>query len=135
MKPWPSFLHRSTHTHSLTRAHTHTLSCAHTHTHTHVIFHVHTITPISLSLSPPPAPLDGVYVVGSLEEALSIRGFRYHPADIEATVIRCHKNIIGRYTICDGTRKNGATDGKTYFTVPQKMPPGTYKHFLRYCGL
>ena len=43
-----------------------------------------------------PAPLDGVYVVGSLEEALNIRGFRYHPADIEATVIRCHKNIIGR---------------------------------------
>ena len=63
--------------------------------------------PLPPSLSPPPpslfslsplpsAPLDGVYIVGSLEEALNIRGFRYHPADIEATVVRCHKNIIGR---------------------------------------
>ena len=40
--------------------------------------------------------LDSLYVVGSLDEALNIRGFRYHPADIEASVIRSHKNIIGR---------------------------------------
>ena len=39
---------------------------------------------------------DSLFVVGSLEEALNIRGFRYHPADIEATVVRCHKNIVGR---------------------------------------
>ena len=42
------------------------------------------------------APLDSVYLVGALEEALNIRGFRYHPSDIEATVVRCHKNIISR---------------------------------------
>lgn len=42
------------------------------------------------------ATLDSVYVVGSLDEALSIRGFRYHPADIEATVVRCHKTVVGR---------------------------------------
>ena len=40
--------------------------------------------------------LDSLYVVGSLDEALSIRGFRHHPADVEATVVRSHKNIIGR---------------------------------------
>ena len=51
-------------------------------------------------------PLDGVYVVGSLEEALNIRGFRYHPADIEATIVRSHKNIIGRYS---GTSLSGHT--------------------------
>ena len=50
----------------------------------------------SPSFPPPPATLDSVYVVGSLDEALSIRGFRYHPADIEATVVRCHKSVIGR---------------------------------------
>ena len=35
-------------------------------------------------------------MVGSLDEALNIRGFRYHPADIEATIVRCHKNIVAR---------------------------------------
>ena len=40
--------------------------------------------------------LDSLYVVGALDEALNIRGFRYHPGDIESTVVRCHKNVIGR---------------------------------------
>ncbi len=40
---------------------------------------------------------DSLFVVGSLEEALSIRGFRYHPSDVEATVVRCHKSVVGRY--------------------------------------
>ncbi len=40
---------------------------------------------------------DSLFVVGSLEEALSIRRFRYHPSDVEATVVRCHKSIVGRY--------------------------------------
>jgi hypothetical protein len=35
-----------------------------------------------------------LFVIGSLEESLEVRGFRYHPIDIEATVIRSHKNII-----------------------------------------
>ncbi len=52
------------------------IACAHTQSHT--------------------AALDSVFVVGSLDEALNIRGFRYHPADIEATVARCHKSVIAR---------------------------------------
>ena len=35
--------------------------------------------------------------MGSVDESLSIRGFRYQPSDLEASVIRCHKNICGRY--------------------------------------
>lgn len=40
--------------------------------------------------------LDGLYIVGALDEALNIRGFRYHPSDIEASIVRSHKNVIGR---------------------------------------
>jgi len=36
---------------------------------------------------------DAVYIVGSLEETLLIRGMRYHPIDIENTVMRTHKRI------------------------------------------
>jgi acyl-CoA synthetase (AMP-forming)/AMP-acid ligase II len=31
--------------------------------------------------------------VGSREESLNIRGFRYHPVDLEMTVVRCHRNV------------------------------------------
>ena len=55
------------------------------------------------SFLPFPATLDSVYVVGSLDEALSIRGFRYHLADIEATVVRCHKSVIGRWGLSSHT--------------------------------
>ena len=54
------------------------------------------LLPFLSSFPPSPATLDSVYVVGSLDEALSIRGFRYHSADIEATVVHCHKSVIGR---------------------------------------
>ena len=36
---------------------------------------------------------DAVFVVGSLDEAIMLRGMRYHPTDIENTVIRCHQKI------------------------------------------
>ncbi|XP_032821513.2 disco-interacting protein 2 homolog C-like [Petromyzon marinus] len=36
---------------------------------------------------------DALYVVGSLEEAMELRGMRYHPVDIEASVLRAHKSI------------------------------------------
>jgi hypothetical protein len=36
---------------------------------------------------------DAVYIVGSLEETHLIRGMRYHPIDIENTVMRTHKRI------------------------------------------
>eukprot|EP00112_Aurelia_sp_Birch-Aquarium-sp1_P009300 Seg2051.8 transcript_id=Seg2051.8/GoldUCD/mRNA.D3Y31 product="Disco-interacting protein 2 C" protein_id=Seg2051.8/GoldUCD/D3Y31 len=39
------------------------------------------------------APHDALFIVGSLDEALLIKGLRYHPIDIEASVIRCHKGI------------------------------------------
>lgn len=37
---------------------------------------------------------DAVFVVGALDETLMLRGLRYHPFDIEATVLRAHKRII-----------------------------------------
>uniref|UniRef100_A0A915E6R1 AMP-dependent synthetase/ligase domain-containing protein n=1 Tax=Ditylenchus dipsaci TaxID=166011 RepID=A0A915E6R1_9BILA len=37
---------------------------------------------------------DAVFVVGALDETLMLRGMRYHPVDIETTVIRSHKRII-----------------------------------------
>ena len=36
---------------------------------------------------------DALFVVGSLDETLMMRGMRYHPTDIENTVLRCHKNV------------------------------------------
>lgn len=36
---------------------------------------------------------DAVFVVGSLEETIMLRGMRYHPIDIENSVLRCHKKI------------------------------------------
>ncbi|XP_047419626.1 disco-interacting protein 2 homolog A isoform X11 [Sciurus carolinensis] len=36
---------------------------------------------------------DALYVVGSLDETLELRGMRYHPIDIETSVIRAHRNI------------------------------------------
>lgn len=39
---------------------------------------------------------DAVFVVGALDETLLLRGMRYHPVDIEATVIRSHKRIVER---------------------------------------
>ena len=44
----------------------------------------------------PAAYYDSLYVVGSLDEAMNIRGLRYHPVDIESSVVRCHKNIVQR---------------------------------------
>lgn len=36
---------------------------------------------------------DAVYVVGALDEVISLRGMNYHPIDIENSVLRCHKKI------------------------------------------
>lgn len=45
----------------------------------------------------PPLPLterhDALYVVGSLDETLELRGMRYHPVDIETSVVRAHRTI------------------------------------------
>uniref|UniRef100_H3CRC5 Disco interacting protein 2 homolog C n=1 Tax=Tetraodon nigroviridis TaxID=99883 RepID=H3CRC5_TETNG len=36
---------------------------------------------------------DALYVVGALEEATELRGMRYHPTDIETSIIRTHESI------------------------------------------
>lgn len=36
---------------------------------------------------------DAVYVVGALDEVITLRGMSYHPIDIENSVLRCHKKI------------------------------------------
>ncbi|CAL9689779.1 unnamed protein product [Knipowitschia caucasica] len=36
---------------------------------------------------------DALYVVGSLDETLELRGMRYHPIDIETSVSRAHRTI------------------------------------------
>ncbi|XP_045243750.1 disco-interacting protein 2 homolog A isoform X11 [Macaca fascicularis] len=36
---------------------------------------------------------DALYVVGSLDETLELRGMRYHPIDIETSVIRAHRSV------------------------------------------
>lgn len=36
---------------------------------------------------------DAVFVVGALDETLTLRGMRYHPTDIENSVMRSHKKI------------------------------------------
>uniref|UniRef100_H2ZBW5 DMAP1-binding domain-containing protein n=1 Tax=Ciona savignyi TaxID=51511 RepID=H2ZBW5_CIOSA len=37
---------------------------------------------------------DALYIVGSLGETLELRGMRYHPIDIENSVVRCSNKII-----------------------------------------
>ncbi|KAK0426919.1 hypothetical protein QR680_009967 [Steinernema hermaphroditum] len=37
---------------------------------------------------------DAVFVVGALDETMMLRGMRYHPVDIEVTVIRAHRKIM-----------------------------------------
>ena len=36
---------------------------------------------------------DAVFVVGGLDETVMLRGMRYHPIDIENSVLRSHKKI------------------------------------------
>lgn len=49
------------------------------------------------ALREPPVPLterhDALYVVGSLDETLELRGMRYHPIDIETSVVRAHRAV------------------------------------------
>lgn len=42
---------------------------------------------------------DALYVVGALDEAMELRGMRYHPIDIETSVIRTHKSIMEWYNL------------------------------------
>lgn len=34
-----------------------------------------------------------LYIVGALDETIMLKGMRYHPIDIENSVLRCHKKI------------------------------------------
>lgn len=40
---------------------------------------------------------DALFVVGSLDETLELRGLRYHPIDIETSVSRAHRSIAERW--------------------------------------
>lgn len=42
---------------------------------------------------------DAVFVVGALDETIMLRGMRYHPIDIENSVMRCHKKMAEWYVI------------------------------------
>lgn len=46
---------------------------------------------------------DALYVVGALDEAMELRGMRYHPIDIETSVIRAHKSIMEWYVLDKNT--------------------------------
>lgn len=39
---------------------------------------------------------DAVYVVGALDEVITLRGMNFHPIDVENSVLRCHKKIAER---------------------------------------
>lgn len=36
---------------------------------------------------------DAMFVVGALDETVMLRGMRYHPMDIENSVLRAHRKI------------------------------------------
>ena len=36
---------------------------------------------------------DSLFIIGSVDEALAIRGYRYHPVDLEASAVRSHKSV------------------------------------------
>ncbi|XP_059609012.1 disco-interacting protein 2 isoform X3 [Phlebotomus argentipes] len=59
---------------------------------------LHSQTQTQLHAGPPGAGQDqelhdAVYVVGALDEVITLRGMNYHPIDIENSVLRCHKKI------------------------------------------
>lgn len=54
---------------------------------------------MTLTSSVFPERHDALYVVGALDEAMELRGMRYHPIDIETSVIRTHKSIMEWYDL------------------------------------
>lgn len=40
---------------------------------------------------------DAVFVVGALDETIMLRGMRYHPGDVENSILRAHKKIAEWY--------------------------------------
>lgn len=52
--------------------------------------------PFSSPLSSTSDRHNALFVVGSLDETLELRGLRYHPIDIETSVSRAHRSIAER---------------------------------------
>jgi len=52
---------------------------------------------------------DAVFVVGALDEMLMLRGMRYHPTDIETSVVRSHRNICEWSVFIDHCRLGDTT--------------------------
>lgn len=42
---------------------------------------------------------DAIFVVGGLDETIVLRGMRYHPIDVETSVLRSHKKICEWYCL------------------------------------
>lgn len=53
-------------------------------------------TSINKSFFPSVDRHDALFVVGSLDETLELRGLRYHPIDIETSISRAHRSIAER---------------------------------------
>lgn len=50
----------------------------------------------TITITPSADRHDALFVVGSLDETLELRGLRYHPIDIETSVSRAHRSIAER---------------------------------------
>jgi len=42
---------------------------------------------------------DAIFVIGAVDEMLVLRGMRYHPIDIENSIVRSHRNICEWFVI------------------------------------
>ncbi|XP_077900964.1 disco-interacting protein 2 homolog A isoform X11 [Ictidomys tridecemlineatus] len=60
---------------------------------------------------------DALYVVGSLDETLELRGMRYHPIDIETSVIRAHRSIAEWLLVLSSSWAEAWCPGGTWPTV------------------
>lgn len=69
--------------------------CLYCHITITICIHINNNNQIHLSSSATDRH-DALFVVGSLDETLELRGLRYHPIDIETSVSRAHRSIAER---------------------------------------
>ena len=74
---------------------------------------------------------DAIFVVGALDETIMLRGMRYHPIDIENSIVRCHRKITEwsvaiLYFVASFFK---LTFVKMYFLFDQNLPKtSTHNH-------
>jgi len=73
---------------------------------------------------------DALFVVGSLDETVMLRGMRYHPIDIETSVLRCHRKICEWLDILpiSFSQANGVFLFCALKTTLMIIPPSLYKN-------